>query len=73
MRCLRDPAFVRKMNGWILAAWCVYAIPALTLSGLRSSIWLISFYSVYSILVSHYTAWLAGKVNDNTTGDGTDQ
>lgn len=61
------------MNGWVLAAWCIYAIPALTLRGLRSSIWLISFYSVYSILVGHYTAWIAGKVNDNTTDTCEDE
>lgn len=57
-----EPKFIRSVNGWFTVAWAIWFIPAIAITGLRNSILLVAIYSIWANMISHYTAWMAARV-----------
>lgn len=61
-KTLSTPTTIRRINGWLTVFWAVWFIPAVAIGGLRNSVFLVAVYSIWANMISHYTAWLAARV-----------
>lgn len=61
-RKVSEPAFIRTVNGWMTIFWIAWFVPAVAIEGLRNSVFLVAVYSIWANVISHYTAWLAARV-----------
>lgn len=63
-KLLTDPKFIKTINGWFVILWATLVVPTL-LFWSRSVLW-VALLSIWANLVSHYTAWLAARVEVRT-------
>lgn len=57
-----DPAFMRKMNGWLAVIWFAAAIPICL--WLSTSVPFLVFISVYAVVTGHWSTWQSAKVEE---------
>lgn len=63
---------LKSVNGWLALAWLVFGLLGLALEGLRSSIPILFFISVYANVAGHWSGWQAGRTEvkqDEAAGD----
>ena len=56
-----DPAFMRKVNGWLTIFWIVM-IPVSILTGWVSSVTFVACLSLWALVSGHWSAWQAARV-----------
>jgi hypothetical protein len=56
-----DPAFMRRVNGWLTIFWIVM-IPVSAELGLLSSVTYVSALSLWALVSGHWSAWQAARV-----------
>lgn len=56
------PRVIRRINGWATVAWLVLVVPTVGLKSWRTSILWVALLSIWANVISHYTAWLAARV-----------
>lgn len=54
------PAFLRSFHGWATVAWLVASVPLAVLFG--SLVLFVTLISLYAIVVGHWSAWQAARV-----------
>jgi hypothetical protein len=59
-----DPAFMRKVNGWLTIFWIVM-IPVSILTGWVSSVTFVACLSLWALVSGHWSAWQAARVEVN--------
>lgn len=55
-----SPKFIRTANGYLVLFWVTLVIPTLLLWS-KSVLW-VALLSIWANVISHYTAWLAARV-----------
>lgn len=63
-RWFERPTFIRRVNGWFTLFWATWSVPAIAIKGFRVSVFLVALYSIWANIVSHYTAWIAARVEE---------
>jgi hypothetical protein len=56
-----DPAFMRRVNGWLTVFWIVM-IPVSLITGWISSVTYIAALSLWALVSGHWSAWQAARV-----------
>ena len=56
-----DPAFMRKVNGWLTIFWIVM-IPVSIATGWISSVTYVAALSLWALVSGHWAAWQAARV-----------
>ncbi len=56
-----DPAFMRRVNGWLTVFWIVM-IPVSLVTGWISSVTYIAALSLWALVSGHWSAWQAARV-----------
>ena len=56
-----DPAFMRRVNGWLTVLWVVM-IPVSYLAGWLDSVVYVSALSLWALVSGHWAAWQAARV-----------
>src|SRR5262245_33914768 len=56
-----DPAFMRRVNGWLTVLWIVM-IPVSIATGWIHSVAYISALSLWALVSGHWSAWQAARV-----------
>ena len=56
-----DPAFMRRVNGWLTVFWVVM-IPVSMLTGWISSVTYVAALSLWALVSGHWSAWQAARV-----------
>ena len=56
-----DPAFMRRVNGWLTVFWVVM-IPVSLLTGWISSVTYVAALSLWALVSGHWSAWQAARV-----------
>ena len=56
-----DPAFMRRVNGWLTVFWIVM-IPVSMVTGWISSVTYIAALSLWALVSGHWSAWQAARV-----------
>ena len=56
-----DPAFMRRLNGWLTIFWLAM-IPVSIMLGLLSSVVYVSALSLWALVSGHWSAWQAARV-----------
>jgi len=56
-----DPAFMRRINGWLTIFWIVM-IPVSYAMGWLSSVVYVSALSLWALVSGHWAAWQAARV-----------
>ena len=56
-----DPAFMRRVNGWLTVFWVVM-IPVSLITGWISSVTYIAALSLWALVSGHWSAWQAARV-----------
>lgn len=59
-----DPAFMRRVNGWLTIFW-LFMIPASLATGWVSSVVYVSALSLWALVSGHWSAWQAARVEVN--------
>jgi hypothetical protein len=59
-----DPAFMRKINGWLTIFWIVM-IPVSIVTGWVSSVTFVACLSLWALVSGHWSAWQAARVEVN--------
>lgn len=54
------PINIRRVNGWATVAWFAVGIP-LSVIWSQSILW-VALISIWANVISHYTAWVAARV-----------
>lgn len=70
---LDDPPLLQKVHGWSTVIWFILAFPICI--WLNQSVPFLVFISVYAIVISHWSAWQAARVEvkeDAKDGKGND-
>lgn len=57
-----NPSVMRALHGWLTIAWLLAAVPCVLINGLRNSVPLLVFISVYANVAGHFAAWQAARV-----------
>jgi len=57
---LDDSTFLQKFHGWFTVIWFVAAFPVCI--WLNQSVPFLVFISVYAIVISHWSAWQAARI-----------
>lgn len=55
------PSALRALHGWLTWIWLASAVPIL-LSGLKNSVPLLVFISIYANVAGHFASWQAARV-----------
>src|SRR3977135_1325636 len=56
-----DPAFMRRVNGWLTVFWFVL-IPISAQAGWLHSVQFVSALSLWALVSGHWSAWQAARV-----------
>lgn len=56
-----DPAFMRKVNGWMAVFWVVMIPVSLVMHWLSSVVY-VSALSLWALVSGHWSAWQASRV-----------
>jgi hypothetical protein len=56
-----DPAFMRRVNGWLTVFWLVM-IPISAQAGWLHSVQFVSALSLWALVSGHWSAWQAARV-----------
>ena len=56
-----DPAFMRRLNGWLTMFWIVM-IPLSIATGWISSVTYVAALSLWALVSGHWSAWQAARV-----------
>lgn len=56
-----DPAFMRRLNGWLTMFW-VAMIPISLVMGWLNSVVYVSALSLWALVSGHWSAWQAARV-----------
>jgi hypothetical protein len=56
-----DPAFMRRLNGWLTVAW-VTMIPVSFAMGWLRSVTFVSALSLWALVAGHWSTWQAARV-----------
>ena len=56
-----DPAFMRRVNGWLTVFWIVM-IPISLVTGWISSVEYVAALSLWALVSGHWSAWQAARV-----------
>ena len=56
-----DPAFMRRVNGWLTIFWVVM-IPLSIATGWISSVTYVAALSLWALVSGHWSAWQAARV-----------
>jgi hypothetical protein len=56
-----DPAFMRRVNGWLAVFWIVM-IPISLMMGWLNSVVYVSALSLWALVSGHWSAWQAARV-----------
>jgi hypothetical protein len=56
-----DPAFMRRVNGWLTVFW-IAMIPVSLVTGWISSVTYIAALSLWALVSGHWSAWQAARV-----------
>ena len=56
-----DPAFMRRVNGWLAVFW-VLMIPVSYSMGWLSSVTYVSALSLWALVAGHWSSWQAARV-----------
>ena len=56
-----DPAFMRRVNGWLTVFWVVM-IPVSLITGWISSVTYVAALSLWALVSGHWSAWQAARV-----------
>jgi hypothetical protein len=56
-----DPAFMRRLNGWLVIVWLVM-IPISMAFNLLSSVAYVSALSLWALVSGHWSGWQAARV-----------
>ena len=56
-----DPAFMRRVNGWLTLVW-IAMIPVSFACGWLSSVTYVSALSLWALVSGHWSAWQAARV-----------
>jgi hypothetical protein len=66
-----SPRTAQRLHFWLTLAWLVSAVPVVAIKGLRESIPLLVFISIYANVAGHFSAWQAARaervVDQNST------
>ena len=57
-----DPAYMRRLHGWLTIAWFVAAFPIMIFW--RESVQFLVFVSVYAVVTGHWSSWQAARVEE---------
>jgi hypothetical protein len=57
----KDPAFMRRLNGWLTIFW-VAMIPVSIVMGWLTSVAYVSALSLWALVSGHWAAWQAARV-----------
>jgi hypothetical protein len=58
-----DPAFMRRVNGWLTIFW-VAMIPVSLATGWVRSVTYVSALSLWALVAGHWSAWQAARVEE---------
>jgi hypothetical protein len=56
-----DPAFMRRVNGWLTIFWLVM-IPVSLITGWINSVTYVAALSLWALVSGHWSAWQAARV-----------
>jgi hypothetical protein len=56
-----DPAFMRRLNGWLTIFWIVM-IPVSIFTGWISSVTYVAALSIWALVSGHWSTWQAARV-----------
>ena len=56
-----DPAFMRRVNGWLTIFW-IAMIPVSLVTGWVHSITYVSAHSIWALVSGHWSTWQAARV-----------
>src|SRR6185369_822073 len=56
-----DPAFMRRLNGWLTIFWIVM-IPVSIITGWISSVTYVAALSIWALVSGHWSTWQAARV-----------
>ena len=56
-----DPAFMRRLNGWLTMGWIVM-IPVSYVAGWLRSVTFVSALSLWALVSGHWSTWQAARV-----------
>jgi hypothetical protein len=56
-----NSAHLRRLHGWLTWLWLASAVPVL-LTGLKNSVPLLVFISIYANVAGHFSSWQAARV-----------
>jgi len=59
-----DPAFMRKLNGWLTMFW-IAMIPVSLITHWISSVTYVAALSLWALVSGHWSAWQAARVEVN--------
>src|SRR3954465_8102111 len=63
-----DPAFMRRLNGWLTIFW-IAMIPISLSTGWVKSVVYLSALSLWALVSGHWSAWQAARVEVRQDGD----
>lgn len=63
-----DPAFMRRLNGWLTIFWLAM-IPVSIATGWVRSVVYVSALSLWALVSGHWSAWQAARVEDRQEKD----
>lgn len=61
-KLLSSATFLRRLHGWSAVGWFVAAFPVMF--WLSQSVGFLVFISVYAIVVGHWEAWQASRIEE---------
>ena len=57
-----DPAFMRRLHGWLTLIWFVAAFPIMYFWS--ENLKFLVFVSVYAVVAGHWSSWQAARVEE---------
>jgi hypothetical protein len=67
-----DPAFMRKVNGWLTVFWLAM-IPVSIITGWINSVTYVAAISLWALVSGHWSAWQAARVEVNQQNEAERQ
>jgi hypothetical protein len=54
-----------RLHKWLTWAWLASAVPVVLIRGLRESVPLLVFVSIYANVAGHFAAWQAARAEEH--------
>lgn len=61
---MRTARRLRRLHKWLTIGWLAAAVPIMLIRGLRESVPLLVFISVYANVAGHWAAWQAARIEE---------